>query len=250
MDFDFDFSGLGFEQGEVAVVTGAGNGIGRATALLLARAGVTVVGWDLDEAGLQAVAAEIEAMGGQAHVVAGDLTDQQFVDHGWQQAAKVGGAIRYLVNNAGPASTTPMTVSEGVQVAIGSYSSVAEGFLATAGEGAASMTYTASIAGNFYVGPTPDWYPAAKAGIVGLMRHHAVKYRGKPRANAVAPAATRTQRTAEPPPGMAEKIARRPLGRIAEPEEVATLICFLLSPAASFVNGVLVPVDGAATWTD
>ena len=49
---------------------------------------------------------------------------------------------------------------------------------------------------------------------------------------------------------MAEKIARRPLGRIAEPEEVATLICFLLSPAASFVNGVLVPVDGAATWTD
>ena len=49
---------------------------------------------------------------------------------------------------------------------------------------------------------------------------------------------------------MAEKIARRPLGRIGEPEEVAALICFLLSPAASFINGVLVPVDGAATWTD
>jgi NAD(P)-dependent dehydrogenase (short-subunit alcohol dehydrogenase family) len=247
---DFDFRGLGFQSGEVAVVTGAGNGIGRATAMLLARAGVTVAAWDMDEAGLERVGQEIEAMGGEAHLLAGDLTDQGFVDHGWQTVAQIGGPIRYLVNNAGPASTTPMTVSEGVQVAIGSYAAVAEGFIATAGDDAASMTYTASIAGNFYVGPTPDWYPSAKAGIVGLMRHHAVKYRGNPRVNAVAPAATRTQRTAEPPPGMAEKIARRPLGRIAEPEEVATLICFLLSPAASFVNGVLVPVDGAATWTD
>lgn len=247
---DFDFSGLGFRRGEVAVVTGAGNGIGRATALLLARAGVTVALWDLDEGGLEHVGQEIDAIGGHAQALAGDLTDQQFVDHAWHQVAQIGEPVRYLVNNAGPASTTPMSVSEGVQVAIGSYAAVAGGFIATSGADAASMTYTASIAGNFYVGPTPDWYPAAKAGIVGLMRHHAVKYRGTPRCNAVAPAATRTQRTADPPPGMAEKIARRPLGRIAEPGEVATLICFLLSPAASFVNGVLVPVDGAATWTD
>jgi NAD(P)-dependent dehydrogenase (short-subunit alcohol dehydrogenase family) len=247
---EFDFSGLGFERGEVAVVTGAGNGIGRATALLLARAGVTVAAWDLDQGGLEHVAKEIDAIGGHAQVVAGDVTDQQFVDHAWQQAAEIGEPVRYLVNNAGPASVTPMSVSEGVQVAIGAYAAVADGFVATAGAEARSMTYTASIAGNFYVGPTLDWFPAAKAGIVGLMRHHAVKYRGNPRSNAVAPAATRTQRTAELPPGMAEKIARRPLGRIAEPEEVATLICFLLSPAASFINGVLVPVDGAATWTD
>ena len=140
--------------------------------------------------------------------------------------------------------------AEGVEVAIGCHAAIADGFVRVAGDEACSMTYTASIAGNFVVAPTLDWFPAAKAGISGLMRHHAVKYRGQPRSNAVAPAATRTKRTEQMPQGMAEKVARRPLGRIAEPEEVATLICFLLSPAASFINGVLVPVDGAATWTD
>ena len=247
---ELDFSGLGFQRDEVAVVTGAGNGIGRATALMLARAGVTVAAWDLDEEGLEALGKEIDGMGGHAHLESGDLADQRFVDHAWQQAAQIGEPVRYLVNNAGPAATTDMTVSEGIQVAIGSYAAVAEGFVATSGQAAASMTFTASIAGNFYVGPTPDWYPTAKAGIAGLMRHLAVKHRGHPRSNGVAPAAIRTQRTADPPATFAEKIARRPLGRIGEPEEVAALICFLLSPAASFINGVLVPVDGAATWTD
>jgi NAD(P)-dependent dehydrogenase (short-subunit alcohol dehydrogenase family) len=82
------------------------------------------------------------------------------------------------------------------------------------------------------------------------MRHLAVRLRGAPRCNGVAPAGIRTQRTAVMPPGMEEKIAKQPLGRMGEPEEVASLICYLLSPSASFINGVLVPVDGASTWTN
>jgi NAD(P)-dependent dehydrogenase (short-subunit alcohol dehydrogenase family) len=82
------------------------------------------------------------------------------------------------------------------------------------------------------------------------MRHLAVKYRGQPRSNGVAPAGIRTQRTASIPPEAHERIAKQPMGRMGEPNEVATLICFLLSPAASFINGVLVPVDGASTWTN
>ena len=103
--------------------------------------------------------------------------------------------------------------------------------------------FTASTAGNLYVAATPDWYPAAKAGIVGYSRHLAVKLRGRPRSNAVAPGVTVTARTA------AERFAKYPMGRPGHPWEVATAICFLLSPAASFVNGILLPVEGASTWS-
>jgi 3-oxoacyl-[acyl-carrier protein] reductase len=135
---------------------------------------------------------------------------------------------------------------------VGSYAAVTDGFVARHSAEAESATFTASIAGNFMVGPTTDWYPAAKAGIVGYMRHAAVKYRGHPRANSVAPGGTVTRRTAEAfsSPMMQERLRNHPLGRAAEADEIAAVICFLLSPAASFVNGVLIPVDGAVTWTN
>ena len=127
-----------------------------------------------------------------------------------------------------------------------------DGFVARHQDEAESTTFTASIAGNCMVGETTDWYPAAKAGIAGYMRHAAVKYRGHPRANGVAPGGTITRRTAEAfaSPVMQERLRNHPLGRAGEADEVAAVICFLLSPAASFVNGVLVPVDGAVTWTN
>jgi NADP-dependent 3-hydroxy acid dehydrogenase YdfG len=161
---DINVGGLGFSRGEVAVVTGAANGIGRATALMLARGGLTIAAWDMDEAALEAVGKEIEALGTEAHLVTGDLTVQADVDAAWQKTASIGQPIKYLVNNAGPAASTPLSVADGVRIAIGAYSMVADGFVETAGADASSMTMTASIAGNFYVGPTLDWYPAAKPG--------------------------------------------------------------------------------------
>ena len=246
---DIDVRGLGFEPGEAAVVTGAASGIGRATSLMLARAGVAIAAWDLNEDALASTAKEIEALGVDCYPVTADLTVQADVDRAWGGTGGIAQTVRYLVNNAGPASTTDLTVSDGVRIAIGSYSMVADGFVGTCGEAASAMTMTASTAGNFYVGPTPDWYPAAKAGVAGLMRHLAVKYRGSPRSNGVAPAGIRTPRTADLPQPLLDRIARQPMGRLGEPEEVASLICYLLSPAASFINGVLIPVDGASTWT-
>ena len=163
-----------------------------------------------------------------------DLTDQIAVDGAWKRTAGIGLPVRYLVNNAGPAASTPMSVADGTRIAIGSYSSVANGFVETCGVDAASMTFTASIVGNFYVGATPDWYPAAKAGIAGLMRHLAVKYRGQPRSNGVAPAGIRTQRTASIPPEAHERIAKQPMGRMGEPNEVASQL--LLAVSRGFVH--------------
>ena len=106
---EIDVSGLGFIPGEVAVVTGAGNGIGRATALMLARAGLSIAAWDMDEGALDAVVKEIEVLGPQAYPVVSDLTDQIAVDGAWQRTAGIGLPVRYLVNNAGPAASTPMS---------------------------------------------------------------------------------------------------------------------------------------------
>jgi NAD(P)-dependent dehydrogenase (short-subunit alcohol dehydrogenase family) len=247
----FDFSSLGFKPGEVAVVTGAGNGIGRSVALMLAKSGVAIAAWDIEQQAVDAVVAEIDEANGVAYPVLADLSEQAGVDSAWEQTAASGRSVQYLVNNAGPPSSADLPVSEGVRISIGSYASVTEGFVERHSASAASMTFTASIAGNFMAGGTMDWYPAAKAGIAGYMRNAAVKYRGRPRANCVAPGATVTRRTATmfASADAQRRLERHPMGRAADADEVAAVICFLLSPAASYVNGALVPIDGAVTWT-
>jgi NAD(P)-dependent dehydrogenase (short-subunit alcohol dehydrogenase family) len=97
---------------------------------------------------------------------------------------------------------------------------------------------------------TAQWYPVAKAAIAAYVRDLAVRSRGRPRVNAVAPSLVATPRMKDMLASATTKeaLSRQPMGRIAQPEDVAACICFLLSPAASFVNGVLLPVEGASTW--
>ena len=245
----YDFSGLGFQVGECAVVTGSASGIGRSVAGILARSGVSVLAWDINEAGLADLASELSAEKGTVTTRRVDISDEAEIEAAW--AATEGIEVQYLVNNAGPPSTTEMSVAKGVQDAIGGYAAMTDAYLARHAGEAASVVFTASIAGNFSVAATPDWYPAAKAGIVGYTRHLAVKLRGRPRANAVAPGLTVTARTAAvySQPAMKERLAKYPMGRAGQAWEVATAICFLLSPAASLVNGALIPVEGASTWS-
>jgi NAD(P)-dependent dehydrogenase (short-subunit alcohol dehydrogenase family) len=157
--------------------------------------------------------------------------------------------VRYLVNNAGPPAVADLSVVEGLRQAVGLYVGVTEGWLRRYSDEASSVTFTASVAGTVSSGGSiPPWYPTAKAGIVGYMRHLAVTRRGRPRSNSVAPGVTATRRTAAQLSTLAgqQRMRDQPMGRAAEPDEIAAAICFLLSPAASFVNGVLIPVDGAS----
>jgi NAD(P)-dependent dehydrogenase (short-subunit alcohol dehydrogenase family) len=245
----YDFSGLGFQAGECAVVTGAASGIGHSVAGILARSGVSVLGWDINEAGLADLATDLAAEKGTVTTRRVDISDEAEIEAAW--AATKGIEVQYLVNNAGPPSMTEMSVAQGVKDAIGGYAAMTDAYLAGHAGEASSVVFTASIAGNLSVSATPDWYPAAKAGIVGYTRHLAVKLRGRPRANAVAPGLTVTARTAEiySQPSIQERLAKYPMGRAGQAWEVATAICFLLSPAASLINGALIPVEGASTWS-
>jgi len=246
----YDFSQLGFRPGDVAVVTGAGNGIGRSVALMLAKSGLNIAAWDMEKDAVNEVVGEVEDAGGTARAIVADLNVPAQIQEAWAQSRSLVGSIRYLCNNAGPASTTPLSVAEGASIAIGSYAAVFESFVEQHAETAESSTFTASVAGNFMVGDTQDWYPAAKAGIAGYTRHVAVKFKGRPRANCVAPGGTITRRTAAAfaSEAVKERLRQHPLGRAADADEVAAVICFLLSPAASYLNGVLIPVDGGSTW--
>jgi NAD(P)-dependent dehydrogenase (short-subunit alcohol dehydrogenase family) len=215
---------------ETVIITGGASGIGAAVARLAAEQGLRPVVWDLSPGGL---------------VV--DVRDRAAV----QAALAEAGPARYLVNNAGPASGGPhLAFADGLAFTAGSVELVTSAWLATGPPEGSAVVNVASVAGN-YVGTDSSWYSAGKAAIAGYTRHLATRAAPRVRANAVAPGFIDTPRMA----GFADSelgrslIQRNPMGRAGRPEDVAAAILFLLSPAAAYINGVLLPVDGGWTVT-
>lgn len=236
-----------------AIVTGAGRGIGRATALRLAAEGAAVLIVDVDAEPAEEAASAIKDAGGRASAMVADVSSPEDCGRIVAEAVARFGDLHVLVNNAGQPATyaegTPVEVWErGLRHTLQSAWMMAEAaFPAIAPHPGGAIVNVCSVAGNI-VGSGSTWYAAAKVGVGGLTRSLAATYgRQGVRVNAVCPGTIATRRTAfmrEQPRFARAWLDRTPLGRLGEPEEVAAAIAFLASADASYVVGQLLVVDG------
>ncbi len=241
-------------KGLTVLVTGAASGMGRATAFVFAREGAKVAVTDVRAEDCQAVAAEIRAEGGEARAWALDVSDAAAIARIVPEVAEHFGGLDCVVNNAGVGGFTPIDGANYEQVWERSLP-----ILLTAHPRIirAALPYLrkskspriVNIASTEALGATArdSVYAAAKAGVTGLTRALAVEL-GKEgiTVNAICPGPINTGMTAGIPDGDKQTFANRrtAMRRYGEPEEVAHVTLSLCLPAASYITGATIPVDG------
>ena len=244
-------------RGKIAIVTGAGAGIGRATALLLARWGAIVEAADLNRAAADAVAAEIRTAGGTAQAAELDACAEQSVMAFFSAVAARHGRIDILANVVGggrPARLPEITGADwDAMFAFNARSAFlcsreAARFMAAGGK----IVNVASLAGRTSSVLQGAHYSASKAAVLGLTRHLAREL--GPRGitvNAIAPGTTATERIEQQisPEKREAVVARIPLRRLAVPEDQAGVILFLTSSLSAYVTGVTIDVSGGIMLT-
>ncbi|QKZ06162.1 SDR family oxidoreductase [Pseudomonas eucalypticola] len=250
--------GMAF-SGQVALVTGAAAGIGRATAQAFAAEGLHVVVVDLDAQGGEATAALIREAGGEARFLRCDVTVEAEVRAMMDQAVTLYGRVDYAFNNAG-IEIENSRLAEGTEAQFdaimgvnvkGVWLCMKYQLPVMLAQGGGAIVNTASVAG---VGAAPKMsiYAASKHAVIGLTQSAAIEYAKKRiRVNAVCPAVIDTdmyRRAYEADPRKAEfAAAMHPVGRVGKVEEVASAVLYLCSDGAAFTTGHSLLVDGGAT---
>lgn len=245
--------------GKRAIVTGAGLGMGRAAALRFAAEGARVGLIDLDERAAAAVAKEIEAAGGEALVLAADVTSEPQVSAAVGRAVTEWGGLDIVVANAGVQLAGEDDRADRLSLEVwnrtleinltGVFLTCKHGIRALLEAGGGSVVCTCSPTGQYGVAPGYDAYSASKAGVYGLVRVMAADYAKEGiRVNGDVPGYTNTPMTSWVTPADAETLLRGiPLGRPGEPEEVAAVMAFLASDQTPYVTGAVWAADGGMT---
>jgi len=253
---------------KIGIVTAAGSGMGRAGALRFAQEGAAVAVVDLDEAGANAVVRQITEAGGKAIALAGDLRQDAFARDIVRQTARKFGGLDFVWNHVGhpgPAAIEGLDWKDfelAMDLNVRSVLVTTEAALPELrARGGGALLYTASTSGLTGSQFSPV-YNIAKFGIVGLVHGLSKRYaREKIRVNAVCPGPVDTpmlrvfvaRPDSQMPPGetpetlVLKRGGQVPMGRPAQPEEIANAALFLLSDEASYITGVALPVDGGAT---
>jgi NAD(P)-dependent dehydrogenase (short-subunit alcohol dehydrogenase family) len=250
-------------RGKRALITGGGSGIGRAATIKIAREGGKVAVLDVRLEAAQQVAQEITSVGGEALALAADVAVESEMIEAVSRAEARFNGIDTIIANAGIFLVGQDAAAADLDLKVwqrcidvnltGMFLTCKYGLKALQRNGKGSIVITGSPTGTRACAPTFTAYSASKAGALGLMRILAIDYVSQNiRVNAVLPGTTKSPLVTElmsDPEKRARYLAKVPMTRAAEPEEIANVIAFLASDEASFVTGAEWYADGGQTAT-
>jgi len=253
MNVTYDYTGA------VALVTGAASGMGRATARAFAEAGAAVTLADVDLEAVQAFAAELEGEGYRVLPVGCDVADEAQVQAMVEQTVATFGRLDVAYNNAG-VQAPPVELADQPAEAYdrvldinlrGVWACMKHELIQMRKQGSGAIVNCSSV-GGLVGNPMLAAYHASKHGVIGLTKSAALETAGQGiRVNAVCPGTIDTPMVAamkdERPEAMEGFIAKQPIGRLGQSEEIAAAVLWLCSPGASFVVGQALAVDGGYT---